>query len=283
MSATSTPTAGKATELKKRVITGVLGGAGLILLIIFGSWFGIFVLSSFLSLAMIYEYSRITFSLPDELEKRYVMLVVTWFAALANLLLPDCEFELLVLAFLSLFTYFLVSARRYEDRELGLHFRELVTSIFGLVYLVFLPFFLLRLHRQLAGVHWVLIFLFIVWMGDTGAYFAGRKFGRRKLYPLISPKKTIEGAVGGLVAGFAITLLYKLIVFRELSWAAVLFIPLIVGVAAQTGDLCESFLKRAFDKKDSGSLLPGHGGFLDRFDSVVFSLPVMYALTRIFA
>ena len=92
----------------------------------------------------------------------------------------------------------------------------------------------------------------------------------------------MEGAAGGLAAALVVVFIYKLAFFRAMPWGAAFFIPLLVGAVSQVGDLCESFMKRAFDKKDSGSLLPGHGGFLDRFDGIVFSLPVMYASIRIF-
>ena len=86
-----------------------------------------------------------------------------------------------------------------------------------------------------------------------------------------------------MATAWIVTLLYKLILFRGMPWAAVIIVPPLVSATAQAGDLCESLLKRAFDCKDSGSLLPGHGGFLDRFDGVVFSLPIMYACIRIFS
>jgi phosphatidate cytidylyltransferase len=128
----------------------------------------------------------------------------------------------------------------------------------------------------------MLLFLITVWAGDTGAYSLGSRYGKRKLYPVISPKKTVEGAIGGIGSGFVIALIYKLLLFRSLSWGGAIFIPVLIGAVSQVGDLCESFFKRAFDRKDSGSILPGHGGFLDRFDGVVFSLPIMYGCMRIF-
>lgn len=126
-------------------------------------------------------------------------------------------------------------------------------------------------------------FLLIIWGGDTGAYFAGLKYGRRKLYPHISPNKTIEGALGGIATGWVVQLLYKLVFFHSMPWLAVLLVPLLIGALAPVGDLCESFLKRAFKAKDSGSILPGHGGFLDRFDGLIFSLPLMYGLVKLFS
>jgi phosphatidate cytidylyltransferase len=153
-------------------------------------------------------------------------------------------------------------------------------SAFATSYLIALPLFLALVRG--AGAHWTLLFLFIVWAGDIGAYFGGKRFGRKKLYEKISPKKTREGAWVGLLCGLAVSILYRLAFFPGLSWTAAVVVPLAVGIAAPVGDLVESFLKRAFDTKDSGSILPGHGGFLDRFDGVVFSLPVMYACVRVF-
>ncbi len=269
------------TELGKRVATGIVGGAVLLSLIIWGGVPGIFLLTMILSMGMIYEYAVITLQLPDRVEKRYAMLLVGWFAGLANLLALG-EIEILVLCFLSFFTYFLYMAGRHQGPGFIDHFKELTTSVFGLLYLSFIPFFLPRIHHSKNGVKWTILFLLVVWAGDTGAYFAGKKYGKTKLYPVISPKKTREGAVGGLALGYVLALFSKAAFFPELPWAAILIIPMFVGIVAQVGDLCESFLKRAYDHKDSGSILPGHGGFLDRFDGVVFSLPVMYACVRLF-
>jgi phosphatidate cytidylyltransferase len=191
-------------------------------------------------------------------------------------------FEGLTLFVLAVFGYYLFTARRHAGPAFAEHLRELIAITFGIFYLVGFTSYLFRLHGQFAGAHWTILFLLIVWAGDVAAYFGGKRWGRTKLYPEISPKKTREGALAGIVASVVVTLAYKLLFFRGLPWLGILFIPLFVGSVAQIGDLCESFIKRAFDKKDSGSILPGHGGFLDRFDGVVFSAPIMYACSRIF-
>jgi phosphatidate cytidylyltransferase len=272
------------SELQQRVFTAVVGVATLVLLLVFGGRIGVGLVSAVLALGMVYEFVEMTFSLSDRKEKRKVLLGVTWLVAFINFWVPRAEYELLLLAFLGLFAYFLFVAERHsqDGDALKTHFQELMFGIFGVLYLAFLPLFLILIHDSAYGVRWTFVFLFIVWAGDTGAYFAGKKYGKTKLYPAISPKKTVEGSIGGLLAGVIVILLYKLIAFREMSWGAVLIIPILVGIVAQVGDLCESFLKRAFRTKDSGTILPGHGGFLDRFDGVVFSLPVMYACLRIF-
>jgi phosphatidate cytidylyltransferase len=268
-------------ELQKRILTGVIGGVALLGLILFAGWLGIFFLTTVVSLGMLFEFTEITLFMSDRIEKRYMLLSIGWFVALINLLAPQIEFQLLILSFMGLFIYFLLTAKRHGELNFQTHFKELMYSLFGLLYLVFMPLYLPRIYESPNGTEWTILFLLIVWAGDTGAYFVGKKYGKKKLYSQISPKKTIEGSLGGIAAGIVVTLLFKLIFFRGISWPGVVLFPILVGLVAQVGDLCESFFKRAFDKKDSGSILPGHGGFLDRFDGVVFSLPVMYACMRV--
>ena len=135
----------------------------------------------------------------------------------------------------------------------------------------------------------VLGILLMVWASDVAAYFGGRTFGKRKLFPRISPKKTWEGAISGLfgamTAGALIYFLYqKLPVFRTLDLQDWLILGAITAVFGITGDLVESMLKRSVNIKDSGNLLPGHGGFLDRFDAFIFVIPFafLYLAMKIF-
>jgi phosphatidate cytidylyltransferase len=130
----------------------------------------------------------------------------------------------------------------------------------------------------------LLIFpLVVTWASDIGAYFVGRAIGGRKLIPSVSPGKTVAGAVGGLVASMLVAWLYARSVLVPVAnlgftpWGAVLF-GAIVSVAAQVGDLFESLIKREGGVKDSSRIIPGHGGILDRFDSLIFVLPVAYLL-----
>lgn len=125
---------------------------------------------------------------------------------------------------------------------------------------------------------WIILLLSLVWAGDTGAYFVGRAIGRHKLYPKVSPKKTIEGAVGGLVASVAAAVIVAWGWIPEFDLVHAGLIGLLGGFSAQVGDLAESLLKRSAGVKDSGTLLPGHGGMLDRVDGVLFAFPVVAAL-----
>ncbi len=133
------------------------------------------------------------------------------------------------------------------------------------------------------GMYLLILPLVITWMGDTGAYFVGRGLGRHKLLPSVSPAKTVEGAIGGLVGSmFGAALLAWLFLGpasgAHLPIVAALVLGCVVGAASQLGDLAESVLKREAGVKDSGSLLPGHGGVLDRFDAVYVSVPLTWAL-----
>lgn len=131
------------------------------------------------------------------------------------------------------------------------------------------------------GRHWVLLGLVVVAVGDTAAYFSGRAFGRRPLAPRISPNKTLEGAVGGLAAGVVCGTAYAAAFLPDLSHGYAAFASTAVGAVGQAGDLFESLLKRAAGVKDSGALLPGHGGLFDRADAAISSGPVLYLLAAL--
>jgi phosphatidate cytidylyltransferase len=127
------------------------------------------------------------------------------------------------------------------------------------------------------------MFFAIVMMTDTGAYYFGRAFGRHKLAPRVSPGKTVEGAIGGLAAAIIIGPVCKLIFFPEIPIAHTLVLGAALGTIGQIGDLAESLLKRGAGVKDSGNLLPGHGGMLDRVDSLLFCAPLLFYYSRLLA
>lgn len=123
-------------------------------------------------------------------------------------------------------------------------------------------------------------YFFVLWANDTGAYFVGRSLGRNKLFPRISPKKTWEGSIGGAVSGLGIGYLNSLL-FPSISLELWLIIAAIVVLFGSLGDLVESLFKRSLDIKDSGKLLPGHGGVLDRFDGIFISAPMVYTFLKL--
>ncbi len=262
-------------ETMTRVKTGVAGGILFLALLLFGGMLGTAFLTVVITLAMVWELSESFFVTHDAAEKKKALLGAAWLMIFMNVLAPKSMVECLIVAVIFFFAYYLATAVRHES-SLQEHFQELLYTCFILVYPVTFMVFLPLIRNSAHGLKWTVLFFLIVWSGDTGAYFAGRRFGGRKLYPLVSPGKTVNGALGGLVAGLVVSILSKLIFFSEMGILAMLMIPIAVGVVAQTGDLCESLLKRSYRIKDMSKFLPGHGGFLDRFDGILFALPVMY-------
>ncbi len=129
-----------------------------------------------------------------------------------------------------------------------------------------------------AGLVYIFYSLFIIWATDTGAYFTGRAIGKRKLWPEISPNKTIEGFVGGIVCAVIVSILFGLLTKMNVPILSLSIVTLFLSVFGQVGDLVESALKRHYQVKDSGNILPGHGGILDRFDSLLFVWPLIHFL-----
>lgn len=165
-------------------------------------------------------------------------------------------------------------------------------TIFGALYAAGLSFALFL--RHLPGVEgaWhgtALVFapVLLTWANDTVAYFVGRAFGRRKLIPRVSPGKTVEGTLGAVVGTVAVAVAYSFVLARfpayRLGMGEAVLLGVLVSAAAVVGDLAESLLKRDAGVKDSGALLPGHGGALDRFDSLLFTLPVAWVFFRYLA
>lgn len=146
----------------------------------------------------------------------------------------------------------------------------------GLLYIA-LGFAAFWAVRQIGAMAWLLT---VIWSTDTAAYEAGRRWGRRKLAPKVSPNKTWEGAAAGLIAGGLLGLAAALIT-TSAPWLAALFISLFISAIGQIGDLVESKVKRLAGVKDSGKLLPGHGGILDRFDSLLLASMFMWLLARL--
>ena len=126
------------------------------------------------------------------------------------------------------------------------------------------------------GLQWTLLLLLVTWGGDSFALIAGRKIGKRPLAPVLSPKKTKEGSLVGLMAGVGIAVCLKTVLFKDLPLHHVVITAFLLGISGQIGDLAESMIKRTAGVKDSSKLIPGHGGVLDRMDSLLLSIPVLY-------
>ena len=162
---------------------------------------------------------------------------------------------------------------------------NVATTVLGMVYCGWLPLHLIFLrHLHCDRFHDGLVFVVMVFMAvmvtDIGCYYAGRHLGKHKLAPVISPNKTIEGSVGGAICSVIMSFIIGL--YMGLEWYFCRAIGLLCTTAGQLGDLSESLIKRDAGVKDSGHTLPGHGGFLDRFDGYIFAIPVMYYFCKHF-
>lgn len=171
---------------------------------------------------------------------------------------------------------FLALVLRLEDLAKALP--SAGSAILGILY-VFGGWRTARELRDIS-VWWLFLALSLNWVGDTMAYYTGRAFGRHKMAPSVSPGKTWEGAAGSVVASVAYAVVYAHFLLPGVSALESILVGLIGNVAGQVGDLVESALKRGCGVKDSGNLLPGHGGWLDRVDSSLFSVPAVYLLVN---
>lgn len=195
--------------------------------------------------------------------------------------------ELLLLT-LALFVVVLLITQTFRFQK---DFSKMLTGVgvtlLGAVYVAFLGGFLVamrvgfengfNLSTKLLG-----YFFIVVFMSDTGAYFAGRAFGKHKLAPTISPGKTVEGLIGGLLAAAAGASIATYFFFYELPFQFSIPLAIVLAIVGVLGDLAESAMKRGAGAKDAASILPGHGGFLDRLDSLLFGAPILYYFARFY-
>jgi phosphatidate cytidylyltransferase len=266
--------------LKHRVITAVVGLPIIIIVIWFGDpWFTIFIAAA--ALAGTYEFYRMAnFNWREPL----IYLGLLW--TLALVLNPHYRnLDVLPIVITATILVSLICLLRRSSGETT--FRNWAWTITGALYVGWMLSYWLNLRGLENGWNWVYIAMFTTFANDTGAYFIGRSRGKHKLAPVISPSKTWEGAIGGLVSAILAAVIIATILSRlsqQLSqippftfqyWQIVL-LGLLIGFFAQLGDLTESLLKRNTGVKESGNLLPGHGGILDRFDSLIFVGAVVY-------
>ena len=176
------------------------------------------------------------------------------------------------LSFAALFWYHM-SRRSVQLRDAS---ALAMAQFCGMMYIPFLGSYLILLRGRPDGIALIFLILLVTWVGDTAAFAIGSWMGKRRLSTRISPKKTIEGALASLAGGVLTTVAFKLLYLQSLSLAHCMFIGIGLNIMNQFGDLCESFIKRACNVKDSGAFFPGHGGVLDRIDSLLFAGPFLF-------
>lgn len=234
------------------------------------------VLISIVALFSIREYLRIIFG-NDESPISNTIKIISYTVSM-TLILAAClgswEVLFLILAMNLMALSIFVLSRFARNKAI---FDIIAKQVLGVVYIP-VPLALLIFIKELeGGTFWVIWLLIVIFANDTGALYAGTFLGKRKLSPSISPNKTIEGSVGGVLAGMVTGFVFSQLFFHQ--WILSLVIlpcAFMLTVAGQIGDLFESAMKRASSVKDSGSILPGHGGMLDRIDGLLLAIPVLY-------
>lgn len=257
----------------KRWITGLVALPLLIFLIIKGGAYFAILIGIVCVLSM-WEYFRIVATAKG---KPFSFITVTGFFTGAMIIVASYGnfFDLILgLIALNIIICGLISIWQFKKDPLVLE--TVKKQLQGIVYIPLLLSFLVLIRNQPDGMLWIFFLLAIVFAGDISAYYFGSYLGRHKLCPAVSPGKTIEGSIGGLAANMFVGSLVKFFFLPVFPWASSLLFFLVIGIAGQAGDLFESELKRSSNIKDSGGLLPGHGGFLDRIDALLFAAPLAY-------
>lgn len=255
----------------KRIISSVLFLPVFVLLVYYGTPVYFFVLLSVALLIGLFEF----FSMMEKSGRECYRIPGIFFGWLLLFAVFSGKQGVLPLVFaaalLTVFCY-----RLFLQKETGSAVEGVSCTLFGIVYLGFLTGYLMLLRNLEQGYKYVFLLFLVIWMGDTLAYYAGSTLGKKKLYPRISPNKTVLGSLGGLLGSTAGAFIAKYWFFPELGSGDCLVLGLLLGLFGQLGDLFESLIKRSAGVKDSGGIVPGHGGILDRVDSILFSAPLLY-------
>lgn len=266
-------------NLTQRFVTGILGAAGIITAICIDEWayYAVFFFIVFFALLEFYKLIGLDGMIPQKYFGTFSGLLIFSLSFLIERGTLQYPFYYLIFPVVSC-VYMIKLYKKFERKP----FTNIAYTFLGIFY-VAVPFSLLNIAVFDEGYYRYEIMLgclLILWASDTGAYFAGTFFGRRKLFERISPKKSWEGFFGG--AALALLFAYGIAQFFDLlnlwQW---MVIGVIIIVGGTFGDLIESLLKRSIEIKDSGTSLPGHGGFLDRFDGLLISAPFILAFLKI--
>ncbi|WP_141433447.1 phosphatidate cytidylyltransferase [Bacillus sp. 03113] len=261
--------------MKQRIITAIIAGGVFLPVVLYGG-IPLIVITYILATIGLYELLRMRNLRLLSISGLIALLVLwlflmpkSWQISIQQL--PYTKVEIVLIAVLLFLTYTVVTKNRFT-------FDDVAFSIMATIYIGFGFYYLIEI-RENGGILYILYSLFIIYATDSGAYFIGRAIGKRKLWPEISPNKTVEGFIGGIISAFVISIFFSIFTDINVSFIKLTLITIVLSIFGQIGDLVESALKRHYDVKDSGAILPGHGGILDRFDSLLFVWPLLHFLT----
>ncbi len=257
--------------LVKRWITGIVLLVAILAIIFLSSLEVLFVAIVLIILGGVWEFNNIVFGKGFLKEKVEIII----FALLIPLAFMFGDFQiltaLLAMCMIIVFVLFL-----WNVKEDNFDVMSVAKVIFGIIYIPFLMSHFILLRKLPDGEYWVLLVLVIALVGDTAALYIGKYFGKRKLNALISPAKTVEGTVALVLGSTLASSIYAYLFMKDVTLIHIVIIAFLASIIGQLGDLCESAIKRNYGQKDASSLLPGHGGLLDRMDCLMFIAPFVY-------
>lgn len=257
--------------MKQRILTAIIAAAFFVPLVIIGG-FPFLLLIYLMATISIFELLRM-----KKLQKEwfisilaYLLLWIVLLPAKYMIFLTSHSYDkiqVVLIGALLLLVYTVVSKNRFTFDDAGF-------VLLAIVY-VGMGFYSMFVTREMNLIY-IFYALFTIWATDSGAYFIGRSLGKRKLWPEISPNKTVGGFFGGVTFAVIVGILFYFITPIEGSIFNIIFISIIISIFGQLGDLVQSAYKRHYGVKDAGTILPGHGGILDRMDSLIFILPILH-------
>lgn len=255
----------------KRWITGIIALPVIFAVIVYGSEMAFTALVVLLVLGAVTEYNNMVFAEGLYWEKGEGLVIGVLIPLAAYL--GGIHLELTIITF-SLIIIFLLFLLRFKGASISIAAPGKV--VFGFIYIPLMMSYLILIRGLADGTLWVFFILVLAFSGDISAFYVGKSIGKRKLLPDVSSGKTVEGAIGLLGGSIVGCVIFKFLFFPALSLFHAILLGLVGSVLGQLGDLCESTIKRGSGVKDSGFLLPGHGGMLDRLDCLLFIAPFVY-------
>ncbi|WP_028776168.1 phosphatidate cytidylyltransferase [Shimazuella kribbensis] len=267
--------------MKERIISGVLGAIFFLLILWLGSWWYSVLISILASICFL-EYCRL-FGFSYRKPQVILGLLFVWLIIVSGLKtqfgldsVALFEYTNIIILGLVIFLALLVFSRNQFD------IYQMAHLFIGTIYIGLGFSYMIQMIWHPDGLIWSLFVLLIIWANDTGAYFTGKNLGKRKLWPSISPNKTVEGSIGGILLGVIVSGFFSYFCPQIWTMGYAIILGLLISVVGQLGDLVESAIKRSTGAKDSGRILPGHGGVLDRFDSLIFTFLILQIFTSTF-
>ncbi|MFA5324312.1 MAG: phosphatidate cytidylyltransferase [Smithella sp.] len=260
-----------ANALLKRWLTGIVIVPVLLMVILFGSEAIFATVVIVFILGGSWEYSNIVFGKGFVLEKSESLIfaiIIPLFVLLYN---NQHLLSVIACSVIIVFILFVLSIK-----EANFDFLSVAKVIFGIMYIPFLLSYFIALRMLDNGALWIIFVLILAFIGDIAALYVGKYFGKHKLAPFVSPGKTVEGLAGLVIASTVSCLIFAYYFFPEIPPAKIAILAFAGSIIGQLGDICESAIKRNYGFKDASSILPGHGGILDRLDCLIFIAPFVY-------